>query len=167
MQNTPRPTRVPAPPPPVYRERLSPSLWALGSAAVVAPMATLVFVQIDAALALAIGVAVGVLVIVGLIGLSPVIEVRDGELRAGRARIPVSLLGDPLPLEAEDARTARGPGLDPHGWHLIRGGIAGIVVLADVDPDDPVTSWTLSTRTPDRLAAAVRHEQLRLRSRGR
>ncbi|MCD1267386.1 DUF3093 family protein [Microbacterium sp. MEC084] len=167
MQNTQRPVREPASTAPLYRERLSPSLWILGSAAVVAPMASLVFVQIDAALSLAIGLAVGVAVVAGLIALSPVIEVRDGELRAGRAHIDVSLLGDPVTLTDEDARTARGTGLDPRGWHLIRGGIAGIVVLPDSDPDDPVTSWTLSSRTPDRLAAAVRHEQLRLRSRGR
>lgn len=167
MQNTQRPVRADAATRPLYRERLSPSLWILGAAALVAPMATLVFVQIDAALSLAIGLAVGVLVVAGLIAASPVVEVRDGELRAGRAHIDVSLLGEPVALDGEEAQAARSARLDARGWHLIRGGIAGIVVLPDVDPDDPVTSWTISSRTPDRLAAAVRHEQVRLRSRGR
>lgn len=122
-------------------------------------MATLVFVQYDAALSLAIGIAVGVLVVATLILSSPAIEVTGRELRAGRAHIDVRLLGEPVALTDDDARTARGPGLDPRGWHLIRGGVAGIVVLPNVDPDDPVSSWTLSSRTPDRLAAAVRHAQ--------
>lgn len=144
---------------PLYRERLTPSLWILGSATIVAPMAALVFVQFDGALSLAIGFAVGVLVLVGMILASPVVEVAGGELRAGRAHIDVSLLGAPVALTGDEAREARGPGLDPRGWHLIRGGVAGIVVLPDIDPDDPVSSWTVSSRTPDRLAAAVRHAQ--------
>ncbi|GGH35383.1 DUF3093 domain-containing protein [Microbacterium album] len=152
----------------VYRERLSPSLWILGSAAIVAPMAALVFVRVDPALSLAIGLAVAVVVIAALMLSSPVVEVADGELRAGRAHIDVTLLGEPVPLTDDEAHAARGPRLDSQGWHLIRGGIGGIVVLPNVDPADPVRSWTLSSRTPDRLAAAVRHAQrLRLRSRGR
>lgn len=165
MQNTSQPARRQAAaepgkrPRPLYHERLTPSLWILGSAAVVAPMAALVFVQYDGTLSLAIGLAVGILVVATLILTSPVIEVADGELRAGRAHIAVTLLGEPSALTGEEARTARGPQLDPRGWHLIRGGVDGIVVLPDVDPDDPVSSWTLSSRTPDRLAAAVRHAQ--------
>jgi hypothetical protein len=120
-------------------------------------MAALVFVQYDATLSLAIGIVVGVLVVAALILSSPVVEVADGELRAGRAHIDVALLGEPAALDGDEARAARGPGLDPRGWHLIRGGVAGIVVLANLDPDDPVSSWTVSSRTPDRLAAAVRH----------
>jgi hypothetical protein len=159
MQNTSEPVRPGAAARPLYRERLSPSLWILGSAAVVAPMAALVFVQYDATLSLAIGLLVGVAVVAALMLTSPVIEVSGGKLRAGRAHIDVGLLGDPVVLTGEEARQARGPQLDPRGWHLIRGGVAGIVVLPDEDPDDPVSSWTLSSRTPDRLAAAVRHAQ--------
>lgn len=165
MQNTSQPARRgSAPraghtPRPLYRERLSPSLWILGGATVVAPMASLVFVQYDGTLSLLIGAAVGVAVVAAFILTSPVVEVVGGELRAGRAHIDVALLGEPTALSDEEARSARGPQLDPRGWHLIRGGVAGIVVLPNLDPDDPVSSWTLSSRTPDRLAAAVRHAQ--------
>ncbi|OCG75391.1 DUF3093 family protein [Microbacterium sediminis] len=153
MQNTSTPSRPIA----TYRERLSPSLWLLGGAAVVAPMAALVFVQIDRALSLAIGVVVAVAVIAVLVGSAPVVEVRGTTLRAGRAHIDASYLGEPIPLTGEQARTARGRDLDPHGWYLIRGGIDGLVVVPNTDGDDPVTSWTISTRTPDRLAAAIAH----------
>ena len=110
-------------------------------------------------LALAIGITVGVLAVALLVGLSPVIAVEDGTLRAGRARIPVELLGEPAALEGEDARRGRGVGLDPRSWHVIRGGIDGIVVDSRDDPDDPTPAWVLVDPTPDRLAAAVRRAQ--------
>jgi hypothetical protein len=106
-----------------------------------------------------VGGLVGLGAVTLLIALSPRIVVGDGMLRAGRAHIDVSLLGRPVALVGEEARAARGPGLDARGWHLIRGGIDGLVVVADIDPDDPVSAWTISSRTPDRLAAAIAREQ--------
>ncbi len=144
-----------APSRPVYRERLTPSLWIFVAAAVVAPMAALVFVPLNSAVALVAGALVAVLVIALLIAASPVIEVRDGWLRAGRARIDARFLGAPQEFRGEEARARRGPALDPRSWHLIRGGIDGLVTVPLHDPDDPVTSWVVSTRTPDRLAAVV------------
>ncbi|WP_248149833.1 DUF3093 domain-containing protein [Microbacterium aoyamense] len=139
-----------------YRERLSPSLWVLVAAAVCGPMAALVFSPIDTTLALVVGALVGVGIVALLVAGSPTLEVRDGMLRAGRARIPVDLLGDPVISTGDDARTARGPELDPRAWHVIRGGIDGVAVFPVVDPDDPTPVWVVSSRTPDRLAAAVR-----------
>ncbi|WP_261163753.1 DUF3093 domain-containing protein [Microbacterium sp. Marseille-Q6965] len=156
MQNTSTPIRSSQA---TYRERLSPSLWLLGGAAVVAPMASLVFVQIDRALALVIGVAVAIAVVALLVGLAPTVEVRGSRLRAGRAHIDVGFLGEPVALTGPEARAARGRDIDAHGWHLIRGGIDGLVVVPNTDPDDPVGSWTISSRTPDRLAAAIRLAQ--------
>lgn len=153
-------TRHPA----AYRERLGPSLWILVAAAVAAPMAALVFAPIDTTLALVTGGAVGVLVVVVLVSSAPVVEVRDGVLRAGRAHIGVEFLGEPDVHVGDDARHARGAGLDPRSWHLIRGGIDGVVVAPVTDADDPTTAWVISSRTPDRLAAAVRRAQLTRRT---
>ncbi|KAA9110520.1 DUF3093 domain-containing protein [Microbacterium rhizomatis] len=143
----------------VFRERLSPSLWALVSAALCGPMIALVFTPIDKTLALVLGAIVGVAVVVLLVAASPTVEVSDGWLRAGRARIELSFLGETQTFSGEDARNARGPGLHPRAWHLFRGGIDGVVVVAVKDPDDPVPFWALSTRTPDRLAAAIRRAE--------
>ena len=159
MQKTARSTRARAGHVAGYRERLGPSLWILVAAAVAAPMAALVFSPVDTTVALLIGAAVGVAVIALLMLAAPVVEVRSGELRAGRAHIPVRLLGEPQVHAGDDARHARGAGLDPRSWHLIRGGIDGVVVLPVTDPDDPTTAWVISSRTPDRLAAAVRRAQ--------
>ncbi|GAB3601906.1 DUF3093 family protein [Microbacterium aureliae] len=144
---------------PRYRERLSPSLRVLAAAAVAAPMAALVLAPLDRALALTAGAAVGVALVAAMVLLSPVIEVSQGVLRAGRARIDVGLLGAPRVLQGDAARAARGVGLDPRSFHVIRGGIEPVLVVPITDPDDPAPSWVLSSRTPDRLAAAVRRAQ--------
>ncbi|MGN6220550.1 MAG: DUF3093 domain-containing protein [Microbacterium sp.] len=144
-----------------YRERLGPSLWVLVAAALAGPMAALVFTPIDTTVALVIGAAVSVLVIALLILAAPTVRVERGELRAGRAHIGVEFLGDPEAHLGDDARHQRGAGLDPRAWHLIRGGIDGVVVIPVVDADDPTTAWVISSRTPDRLAAAVRRAQVK------
>ena len=152
---------------PAYRERLTPPLWAFVAAAMIAPMAALVFVPLNATVALVAGGAVAVGVILLLALLSPVIEVRDGWLRAGRARIDARHLGVPVEYRGQEARLERGQRLDPRSWHLIRGGIDGLVVVPLEDPDDPVPSWVISTRTPDRLRSALRSASVRQRTPGR
>jgi hypothetical protein len=143
-----------------YRERLGPSLWILVAAAGTAPMAALVFTPVDTTAALVVGAGVGIVLIALLIAAAPSVEVRDGELRAGRAHIGVEFLGSPEVHVGDDARHARGAGLDPRSWHLIRGGIDAVVVIPVTDADDPTTAWVISSRTPDRLSAAVRRAQL-------
>lgn len=153
MQNTGTDTR------PRYRERLAPSLWLLVTVAVAGPMVSLVFVPIGSTVALVVGAAVSALLVLTFVAATPVVSVEGTVLRAGRAHIDVAHLGDPVALTGADARHARGPGLPARGWHLIRGGIDGIVVVPNLDVDDPVDAWTISTRTPDRLAAAIRAAQ--------
>ncbi|MCE7480798.1 MULTISPECIES: DUF3093 family protein [Actinomycetes] len=142
-----------------YRERLSPSLWLLVTAAVIGPMVALTFTPLGSLLALLIGAAAAVLLIVGLIAASPAVSVTGTVLRTGRAHIDARWLGSGVALVGDEAREARGTALPARGWHLIRGGIDGIVVIQNTDPDDPVTSWTISTRTPDRLLAAIQDAQ--------
>jgi len=142
-----------------YRERLSPSLWVIVSAAVAAPMAALVLAPIDTTLALVAGIMLGIAIVALLVAASPVVEVNDGVLIAGRAHIDLGFTGDVSVLTGADAQHARGPGLHPRSWHLIRGGIDGLVVVTITDPDDPAPSWVISSRTPDRLAAVVLRAQ--------
>lgn len=149
MQNIDPDTRI------RYRERLSPSLWLLVTVALAGPMVALIAVPAGSTIALVAGAAVSALLVIAVIAVTPVVTVEDDILRAGRAHIEVRHLGTPTPLIAEDARQARGPGLPARGWHLIRGGIDGLVVVPNIDPDDPVDAWTISSRTPDRLAAAI------------
>jgi hypothetical protein len=144
---------------PHYRERLAPSLWLLVTVAVAGPMVSLVFVPVGSTVALILGAAVSALLVFAFIAATPIVSVEGTTLRAGRAHIDAQFLGEPVALSGEEARQARGPGLPARGWHLIRGGIDGIVVVPNLDQDDPVDAWTISTRTPDRLAAAIRATQ--------
>ncbi|MCR2811845.1 DUF3093 domain-containing protein [Microbacterium sp. zg.Y1090] len=139
-----------------YRERLTPSLWALVSAAVVGPMAALVLTAFNPTVGLIVGGILAVAVVALMLALSPVIEVRDGWLYAGKAKIELQFLGDPDVFVGEDARRARGPELDPRSWMLVRPGIDGLVRVPVDDPRDPVPCWVLSSRTPDRLSAIIR-----------
>ncbi|HZU92773.1 MAG TPA: DUF3093 domain-containing protein [Microbacterium sp.] len=150
MQNRTAETR------PLYRERLSPSLRLLVTVALAGPMVSLVFVPVGSTIALVAGAAVSAVLVAMFVWLTPVVAVDGTELRAGRAHIDAKFLGEPEVLTADDARQARGPLLSGRGWHLIRGGIDGLVVVPNTDEDDPVESWTVSSRTPDRLAAAIR-----------
>lgn len=139
-----------------YRERLTPSLRLLVTVALAGPMVSLIFVPVGSTVALVVGAAVSALLVTAFIVATPVIAIDDTILRSGRAHIDVRFLGEPVALTGEDARLARGTGLPARSWHLIRGGIDGIVIIPNTDPDDPIQAWTISSRTPDRLAAAIR-----------
>lgn len=138
-----------------YRERLSPSLWLLFSAALAGPMIAVVVAPVDSTLAVALGMAAALLLLALLVFASPVIAVEGGELRVGRAHIGVEHLGTPEALTGDEARTARGPGLRRDAWHLLRGGIDGVVRVPIDDDRDPVAEWVFSSRTPDRVIAAI------------
>ena len=76
--------------------------------------------------------------------------------RAGRARIPVALLGAPEALDAEAMRQARGPGLDARAYLCLRGWISAGVRVPVLDPRDPAPYWLVSSRRPEDLAEALR-----------
>jgi hypothetical protein len=83
------------------------------------------------------------------------VRVSDRELVAGRARIPVKALGEPVALDAERTRWLRGPGIDPSAYHLVRGWVPTAVHVEVLDPRDPTPYWLIATRDPVRLAQAI------------
>ena len=97
----------------------------------------------------------GVLLSVLLLRAAAPVRVVDGDLVAGRARIPVALLGPVEVLDAARARDLRGPGSDPAAYHLIRGWVPAGVRATVVDPADPTPYWYVASRRPAELAAAV------------
>jgi hypothetical protein len=102
--------------------------------------------------------AVALALVVGLVGHygSARLAVADGELRAGRAHIPLALCGAVEPLDRDQTRRAGGAEADARAYLLLRPYIATAVRVTIDDPHDPVPYWLLSTRQPERLAAAVR-----------
>lgn len=90
---------------------------------------------------------------------TPVVEVDDEVLRAGAARIPVALLGEPALLDRAGLAAALGPGSDARDYVLLRAWLPGAVSVPVTDPADPTPRWVVCSRRPDLLAGAIRAAQ--------
>jgi hypothetical protein len=83
------------------------------------------------------------------------IEVRDGLLYAGPARIELRHLGDVEALDKEATRRVHGVDADARAFLHTRPYISRAVRIAIDDPADPTPYWLVSTRHPRTLAAAL------------
>jgi len=140
---------------PVYREKLWPSPWVFLATALVIPGSILVLAPISmvAGIITAIVLYGGIVLVLALS--SPRVEVTDGILTAGHARISVEQLGDVTCFDGAEATAERGPRMDMRAWLLLRGWISSIVRIEISDPSDPAPYWIVSTRNPEKLAAAI------------
>ncbi|EME98416.1 DUF3093 domain-containing protein [Streptomyces mobaraensis NBRC 13819 = DSM 40847] len=83
------------------------------------------------------------------------IRVVGDTLLAGDARIPCAALGAAEALDAEGARAWRTHKADSRAFMLLRGYVPTALRIEVTDPADPTPYLYLSTRSPERLAAAV------------
>lgn len=138
-----------------YRERLWPAPWIYISTALVIPASILVLAPIS----WVAGVITAVILYGGMTTMfivgAPTISVGDGELRAGRARISLDLVGTPKAFTGTEAALQRGRKLDARAYMLFRGWISGVVRIPVLDENDPTPYWLVSTREPEKLAAAI------------
>ncbi|MBK0418068.1 DUF3093 domain-containing protein [Leucobacter sp. CSA1] len=139
-----------------YRERLWPGAGLFIALLLVVPAVALVLTPIDGDIAVPVAIAVYVIVAATLLLLSPSVEVEAGTLSAARARIPVSLLGEPELLDADALRRALGPGIDARSYLVVRGWIHRGVRIPNLDPRDPAPYWIITSRRPQELASAIR-----------
>lgn len=84
------------------------------------------------------------------------ITLRHGELRVGRAHIPVQALGQIDVIRPEDKRRVLGPQLDPAAFVLHTGWVGALVRITVTDPADPTPYWLFSVRQPETLVASLR-----------
>ena len=141
-----------------YREKLSvPLRWWVQGTMLVATF-WLAFVVAAPALVAWSATAVLLLIMVGLfVGYgAPRVEVGDGWLRAGRARIAGEFLGDAEPLDAAETRRVAGPGADARAYLLLRPYLKRAVRVTVRDDRDPTPYWLVSSRDPEHLATAIR-----------
>ncbi len=141
---------------PLFHERLSCPWWAHP---VVISVAILVALESSF---LAGGLAAqGVVVLVFAVGGellvwrygSRIVEVSDGYVRAGRFRLRVAQVRAVATLGAEETRRELRSG-DENVYRCTRSWVSGSVML-DVDDPGEAPLWLVSTRHPDRLAAAL------------
>ncbi|GAA3798704.1 DUF3093 domain-containing protein [Streptomyces chiangmaiensis] len=84
------------------------------------------------------------------------IRVVGDSLIAGEAKIPLSALGDMEVLDAEEARAWRTSKADTRAFLLLRAYVPRALKVEVVDPEDPTPYLYLSSREPERLAAAIK-----------
>ncbi len=138
-----------------FRERLWPGWWVFLATALVIPASLLVFLPISSAAGIAVAIVLYGAIVIALLATTPVIEVTDGMLRVGRARIERSFVGAVTAHTGSDAVAERGTRLDARAWLVLRGWISGVVRIEITDEADPTPYWLVSTRRPEELAAAL------------
>ena len=142
---------------PAFRERLQPPWWVFGIALALAAMVAIAY---GAALNPWLGwitFAGGGFSLSWLLWLtSPVVEVTETTLVAGRARLPRSSIEGARELDEAEARIHRGPSADARTFVLLRPWRASTAVLVTLDdPTDPHPTWILTSKHPDRLVRAL------------
>lgn len=148
-------SRAPSPASAAYRERLWPTLWLFVALLLIIPAVALAVTPINSTIAIPAAIALYVIAAGSLALASPAIVVEHGVLTAGRARIPVRMLGRAETLDADELRAAIGPRLDARAHLLVRGYIHRGVRIEVTDPDDPTPYWVLTTRRPQTLLDAI------------
>ena len=148
-----------------YRERLWPAPWLFISTALVIPASLLVFLPINQT----VGVIVAILLYLGIVAIlvfsTPTIAVTDTDFVAGKARLPLALVGTVTAWAGDEGRLERGQRLDARAYLLIRGWIDPVVRVELLDPNDPAPYWLVSSRRPAEVIDAI--ETARQRTPGR
>lgn len=138
-----------------YRERLRPATGYFITLILLIPF----FLAVTAPINIAIGYVIApiIFLVVFLISLysSPIIEVSDGRLTAGRATIDLGYLGSAEVFTGERAAAERGRDLDARAYLCIRGGKIPVVKIENTDQEDPCPYWLVSSRTPNELVSAL------------
>ena len=139
----------------LYREKLWPALWLFLGSALVIPASLLVFLPINPMAGVVVALGLYAACVIALIAGSPVVEVTAAELRAGRARLPLELVGSVTAFHGDGASLERGQRLDARAWLLIRGWVSPVVKVELLDETDPAPYWLVSTRQPDAVIDAI------------
>lgn len=139
----------------IYRERLWASPWVFISTALVIPASLLVFLPINFAAGVVVAIVLYAGIVLTLVATSPVLEVTASKLIAGRASVPIALIGSVTAHTGADATLERGQKLDARAWLMIRGWVSPVVRVELIDASDPTPYWIVSTRTPAAVVAAI------------
>ncbi|GAA3585286.1 DUF3093 domain-containing protein [Klugiella xanthotipulae] len=141
---------------PIYHERLWPGFWLFIATLLIVPATILVLAPISMLAGIIAAITLYCLTVGILVFSSPTIAITDGTLTAGRASIPVKLLGNVTEFQGDEAVQERGPRLDARAHLMIRGWISPIIKVSVTDANDPTPYWIISTRNPTGFANALR-----------
>jgi hypothetical protein len=141
---------------PVFQERLWPSLGQWIFAFIMTSSLGIAYGRaFGADLGIVVGIAATLVVAIGLVVNTPLIQIDELNFRVGRARLPLQYVGKIQKLDAEQSRRARSTDANSNAHFQLRGGIKNTVIVEVSDPQDPHPYWQVSTRNPDELIAAL------------
>jgi hypothetical protein len=83
------------------------------------------------------------------------VDVRDGELLVGSARLPLTASGQVTALDRAQTSAMRGPRADPAAFLLARPYLPRAVYVEVTDAAQGRPYWLVGTRRPEELAAAI------------
>lgn len=139
-----------------FKERLWPAPWVWGAGpAMVGVLAVAYGAAYGAPLGWLIFIPLSVLAVLGVVVVSPTIQVSPDSLHVGRAVIPLRSLGQCRALDSGELtlETRRG---DPTVFLALRTWATKTAVLVEVvDKADPHSAWLISTRHPHLLTDAI------------
>lgn len=78
-----------------------------------------------------------------------------GELRVGRAHLPLDVVAKAAVVPATAKSAALGRQLDPLAFVQHRTWVKQMVLIVLADPDDPTPYWLVSTKHPEALVEAL------------
>jgi Protein of unknown function (DUF3093) len=140
----------------LFRERLTvPIIWWV--LAGLFSLSVLVAVGAYLGPAWALGTSIATLLVAAAIfgSAAILISVDEQEIRVGRASIEHAYIATCRALDAEQTRRRTGVEADARAHLVLRPYIKTTVEITLDDPEDPVPYWLVSTRYPQRLAAAL------------
>jgi hypothetical protein len=141
---------------PVFQERLWPSLGQWAFAFIMTSSLGIAYGRAYGAdLGIVVCIAATIVVIIGLVVNTPLIQIDELNFRVGRARLPLQYVGKIQKLDADQSRRARSTDANSNAHFQLRGGIKNTVIVEVTDPQDPHPYWQVSTRNPDALIAVL------------
>lgn len=140
-----------------YAERLTvPLRWWVQSTMFVASLWLAVLAATPEAVAWSVtAVAMAVLVALFVSYGRPRVSVDETTFRAGRAHIPLELVGRATALDADGVRRQAGVDADARAYLLLRPYLKRGVRVDIADPADPTPYWLVSSRRPEALVSAL------------
>jgi hypothetical protein len=141
----------------VYHERLrAPTIWWVAGLVTTVMLGTAFISQFSWQIAGVVYLGLGgVWAAALLIWGRTSVDVRDGELWAGAARLPLATVGQVAALDQTQTSALRGPRADPAAFLLARPYLPRSVYLEVTDRTQGTPYWLVGTRRPDELAAAI------------
>jgi hypothetical protein len=141
-----------------YRERLSVPWWlwpvAVAASAFIATELAAGALSLRSPFTYAIAAALAVAAVWALSRIK--ISVDADDLHVDDAHLPRSVIAHVTVIDANARRDLLGQDADPLAFVILRPWIRGGIRVDLDDPADPTPYWFVSSRHPDRLAAALR-----------